>query len=219
VRRMGRGAALAVVSLATALSVGGCFGGDDETTTTAQRSVAQVIVLRGGEHADRGLETLLLRQNPKSALAPGAWLFAAGGSDDGSGDPAASARAAADKSLADQGGIRVDAADLVPYADWVGPLADTRFYLVLAPADSIPRPDGSQTVDARWFEPQRALDMHRAGALQLEYPIIKQLESLAGFATAADALETARSREVKPVQLRVVGQGDKRRAVLPDEAP
>ena len=96
---------------------------------------------------------------------------------------------------------------------------DTRFYLALAPAHSPPEPDGSETVDAGWFGPQSALDMHHVGELPLVFPTIKHLESLVGFANAEEALEAARRREVKAVEPEVVGEGDDRRIILPDELP
>ena len=53
--------------------------------------------------------------------------------------------------------------ELVAYSRWITPKVvpirfDTRFYLALAPAHSPPRPDGSETVDAGWFDPQEALE-------------------------------------------------------------
>jgi hypothetical protein len=96
---------------------------------------------------------------------------------------------------------------------------DTRFYLALAPAHSPPEPDGSETVDAGWFGPQDALDMHHNGELPLVFPTIKHLESLVDFANAQEALEAARRRVVKPVEPRVEGEGEDRRIVLPDELP
>jgi hypothetical protein len=61
--------------------------------------------------------------------------------------------------------------------------------------------------------------MHRAGELPLVFPTIKHLESLVGFANAPEALEAARRREVRPVEPRVVGEGEARRIVLPEELP
>ena len=80
-----------------------------------------------------------------------------------------------------------------------------------------PQPDGSETVDAGWFGPQQALERHRADELPLVFPTIKHLESLTGFANAKEALEAASRREVKAVEPEVVGEGDERRIVLPDE--
>jgi 8-oxo-dGTP pyrophosphatase MutT (NUDIX family) len=155
---------------------------------------------------------------------PGVWVFPGGAVDPADGDGEAAHRAAAVRELAEEAGIRVGADDLVAYSRWITPRVvpvrfDTRFYLALAPAHSPPQPDGSETVDAGWFEPQKALDLHQADQLPLVFPTIKQLESLVGFASVEEALETAGRREVKPVEPEVVGEGDERRIVLPDELP
>jgi NADH pyrophosphatase NudC (nudix superfamily) len=89
----------------------------------------------------------------------------------------------------------------------------------LAPAHTPPKPDGSETVDAGWFNPTDALERHHAGELPLVFPTIKHLESLADFANATEALEAARRREVKPVEPRVEGEGKEQRIILPDELP
>ena len=189
------------------------------------RPAATVILLRrGGKHAQRGLELLLVQRNPEARFMPGVWVFPGGAVDPADGDGEAAHRAAAVRELAEEAGIRVDAEDLVAYSRWITPRVvpvrfDTRFYLALAPAHSPPQPDGSETVDAGWFAPQKALDLHYADRLPLVFPTIKHLESLVGFASAEEALETARRREVKPVEPEVVGEGDERRIVLPDELP
>ena len=155
---------------------------------------------------------------------PGVWVFPGGSVDPDDGDGEAAHRAAAVRELAEEAGIELGADELVAYSRWITPKVvpirfDTRFYLALAPAHSPPKPDGSETVDAGWFGPQDALESHRAGELSLVFPTIKHLESLVGFANAAEALEAARRREVRPVEPEVVGEGEDRRIVLPDELP
>jgi 8-oxo-dGTP pyrophosphatase MutT (NUDIX family) len=189
------------------------------------RPAATVILLRrGGKHAERGLQVLLVQRNPEARFMPGVWVFPGGAVDpeDGDGEPAH--RAAAVRELAEEAGIDLPAEELVAYSRWITPKVvpirfDTRFYLALAPAHSPPKPDGSETVDASWFQPQAALDSHHAGELPLVFPTIKHLESLVGFANSAEALDAARRREVKPVEPEVVGEGDERRIVLPDDLP
>jgi 8-oxo-dGTP pyrophosphatase MutT (NUDIX family) len=189
------------------------------------RPAATVILLRrGGKHVERGLQVLLVRRNPEARFMPGVWVFPGGAVDPSDGDGEAAHRAAAVRELAEEAGIELPADELVAYSRWITPKVvpirfDTRFYLALSPPHSPPRPDGSETVDAAWFEPQAALDAHHAGELPLVFPTIKHLESLTGFANAAEALETARRREVKPVEPEVIGEGDERRIVLPDELP
>ena len=199
--------------------------GDEGEAPAVPRPAATVILLRrGGKHAERSLEVLLVQRNPEARFMPGVWVFPGGAVDSSDGDGEAAHRTAAVRELAEEAGIELPADELVAYSRWITPRVvpvrfDTRFYLALAPAHSPPRPDGSETVDAGWFGPQRALDMHQAGDLPLVFPTIKHLESLVGFANASEALEAARRRQVKPVEPRVVGEGDERRIVLPDELP
>jgi 8-oxo-dGTP pyrophosphatase MutT (NUDIX family) len=182
------------------------------------------MLRRGAEHAERGLQVLLVRRNPEARFMPGVWVFPGGAVDATDGEGEEAHRAAAVRELAEEAGIELDPEELVAYSRWVTPRVvpirfDTRFYLALAPAHSPPRPDGSETVDAGWFRPQEALDRHHAGELPLVFPTIKHLESLVGYANAAEALEAARRREVKPVEPQIVGEGDSQRIVLPDELP
>jgi 8-oxo-dGTP pyrophosphatase MutT (NUDIX family) len=183
-----------------------------------------ILLRRGGKHAERGLQVLMVQRNPEARFMPGVWVFPGGSVDPADGDGEQAHRAAAVRELAEEAGIDLDAGELVAYSRWITPRVapirfDTRFYLALAPAHSPPKADGSETVDAGWFRPQEALDRHHAGELPLVFPTIKHLESLVDFANAAEALEAARHREVKPIEPEVVGEGDERRIVLPDELP
>jgi 8-oxo-dGTP pyrophosphatase MutT (NUDIX family) len=183
-----------------------------------------ILLRRGGKHAERGLQVLLVRRNPEARFMPGVWVFPGGSVDPGDGDGEEAHRAAAVRELAEEADIELPAEELVAYSRWITPKVvpirfDTRFYLAVAPAHSPPRADGVETVDAAWFEPQAALDSHRASELPLVFPTIKHLESLVGYANAAEALEAARRREVKTVEPEVVGAGEDRRIVLPDELP
>jgi 8-oxo-dGTP pyrophosphatase MutT (NUDIX family) len=183
-----------------------------------------ILLRRGGKHVERGLEILLVQRNPEARFMPGVWVFPGGAVDSADGEGEAAHRAAAVRELAEEAGIELPAEELVAYSRWITPRVapirfDTWFYLALAPAHSPPQPDGSETIDAGWFGPRDALDMHHAGELPLVFPTIKHLESLLGFANAAEALEAARGREVKPVEPQVEGEGDEQRIVLPDELP
>ncbi len=191
------------------------------------RPAATVILLRrGGKHEDRALEVCLAQRNPGAKFMPGVWVFPGGAVDPDDGEGEEGHRACAVREVSEEVGLEIDAADLVPYSRWITPKPvptrfDTRFYLALAPPHSPPEPDGSETVDAGWFEPQAALDRHYADReeFKLVFPTIKHLESLVPFANATEALEATRRREVKAVEPEVVGEGDDRRIVLPDELP
>jgi 8-oxo-dGTP pyrophosphatase MutT (NUDIX family) len=170
------------------------------------RPAATVILLRrGGTHKQRGLELLLVQRNPEARFMPGVWVFPGGAVDTADGDGEAAHKAAAVRELAEEAGIEVAAEELVAYSRWITPRVmpirfDTRFYVALAPAHSPPQADGSEIVDAGWFQPARALEMHEAGELSLVFPTIKHLESLVEFESAEDALEAARRRVVEPYE-------------------
>lgn len=200
------------------------------------RPAATVILLRrGGKHADRALEVLLVQRNLEARFMPGVWVFPGGAVGD---DDAAEAtrddfgdgldederlhRICAVRELEEEAGISIPPADLWPWSRWITPEPvpirfDTRFYLALAPAHSPPKPDGAETVDARWFEPRDALESHRAGELELVFPTIKHLESLLPYSNAQDALAAVADLPPTPVLPRVVGERDERRVVLPGE--
>jgi 8-oxo-dGTP pyrophosphatase MutT (NUDIX family) len=187
------------------------------------RPAASVILLRrGGKHADRALEVLMVRRNPEASFMPGVWVFPGGALSAADGEGEEGHRACAVRELAEEAGIEVDPGALSPYSRWITPEAvpvrfDTWFFLGLAPAHSPPRPDGAETVDAAWFEPRAALEAHGEGRLPLVFPTIKHLESLLPYRTAAQALEAAPGREVEPILPKVIGEGAGRRVVLPGE--
>jgi 8-oxo-dGTP pyrophosphatase MutT (NUDIX family) len=198
--------------------------GDDEAPAVPRPAATVILLRRGGKHGERALEVLLVQRNPEARFMPGVWVFPGGAVDSADGAGERAHRAAAVRELEEEAGISIEAAELVAYSRWITPRVvpirfDTRFYLALAPAHSPPKPDGSETVDAGWFNPAEALERHRAGELSLVFPTIKHLESLTGFANAAEALDAARRREVRPVEPEVVTEGDERRIVLPDELP
>jgi 8-oxo-dGTP pyrophosphatase MutT (NUDIX family) len=178
---------------------------------------------RGGKHADRGLEVLLLKRSEDASFMPGVWVFPGGAVDPGDGKGEAGFRACALRELAEEAGIEMEGPEeLVPFSHWITPEVvpvrfDTRFYLALAPAHSDPKPDGFETVDAAWWEPRLALEAHRSGELSLVFPTIKQLESLLPYASSAEALDAARKLTVEPILPRVIGEGEGRRVVLPGE--
>jgi 8-oxo-dGTP pyrophosphatase MutT (NUDIX family) len=208
---------------------------------TVPRQAATVVVLRGG--AER-LEVLLVQRTPKARFMGGAWVFPGGAVDAGDGRGArptagervgASAgraplggvgdvahRAAAVREVEEETGIQLpDPGALVAFARWITPPEitvrfDTYFFLAEAPEGHEVQIDGQEIVDARWFEPARALEGAQAGELLMVFPTIKNLETLGRFDSARALLDWASSREVKPVEPRVVGTGEAARIVIDD---
>jgi 8-oxo-dGTP pyrophosphatase MutT (NUDIX family) len=182
---------------------------------TTPRLAATVVVLRGG--AER-LEVLMGQRTPKARFMGGAWVFP-GGSVDADED----LRAAAVREVAEEVQITLpDPGALVPFARWITPPEvsirfDTYFFLAVAPEGAEATPDGSEIVDARWFEPARALEGSEAGELLMVFPTIKNLEVLARFETADALLDWASTHEVRPVLPRVEGHGETARIVLEED--
>jgi 8-oxo-dGTP pyrophosphatase MutT (NUDIX family) len=187
---------------------------------TVPRLAATVILLRGGADA---LEVLLVRRNPQARFMGGAWVFPGGAVDRSEGEGQRALRAAAIRECSEEAGIDLGKpAGLVPFSRWITPAQvkirfDTWFYLAQVPAGASPTVDGSEIVDARWYEPDAALAAARDGALFLVFPTIKHLEQLSGFASTDALIAHARGREVRPVQPRVVLSGETARIFLPGE--
>jgi 8-oxo-dGTP pyrophosphatase MutT (NUDIX family) len=188
---------------------------NDSGEPATPRLAATVVVLRGG--AER-LEVLMGQRTPKARFMGGAWVFP-GGSVDGDEE----LRATAVREVFEEVQIALpDPAALVPFARWITPPEvsirfDTYFFLAVAPDGAEAIPDGQEIVDARWFEPRRALEGAEAGELLMVFPTIKNLEAIARFDTADALLEWASTNEVRPVQPRVEGQGEAARIVLEEE--
>jgi len=179
---------------------------------TTPRQAATVLVVRGG--ADR-LEVLMAQRTPKARFMGGAWVFP-GGAVDGDEDH----RAAALREVEEEVGITLaDAAALVPFSRWITPPEvsirfDTYFFVGGAPDSAEVTIDRQEIVDARWFEPSRALEGAEAEELLMVFPTIKTLEQIARFDSADALVAWASTHEVKPVQPRVEGQGETARIVV-----
>jgi 8-oxo-dGTP pyrophosphatase MutT (NUDIX family) len=188
----------------------------NEGAVTEPRQAASIVVLRDSEE---GPEVLLVQRNPEQRFMGGAWVFPGGAVHADDADHAA----AAVRELEEEAGVALPSGHLVvPWSRWITPAEvvvrfDTWFYVTEAPPGAEATVDGSECVDARWLRPAAALEAHGRGELMLVFPTIKHLEALAGTATVAEALDKARSREVVPVQPRVVVRDGTAEVLLPGE--
>jgi 8-oxo-dGTP pyrophosphatase MutT (NUDIX family) len=188
------------------------------------RPAASVVLLRrGGKHADRALEVLLLKRTEKAKFMPGVWVFPGGAVDDGDGEDEARFKACAARELEEEAGIALpEDEELVLFSRWITPEVISRrfdawFFLALAPAHSPPRADGIETTDAGWFEPAHALEAQARGEMAIAFPTVKQLESLLSFKTSGEAIEAHRSLPVEPILPKVIGTPEAHRVVLPGD--
>jgi 8-oxo-dGTP pyrophosphatase MutT (NUDIX family) len=188
----------------------------NEGEVTEPRQAASIVVLRDSAE---GPEVLLVRRNPAQRFMGGAWVFPGGAVHAEDADHSATAV----RELREEAGIDLPAsAEVVPWSRWITPEEvkirfDTWFFVAAAPPGVAAKPDGSECVDARWLRPAAALEAYGRDELMLVFPTIKHLESLAPMESVADALEKARSREVVPVQPRVVRRGEAAEILLPGE--
>ena len=184
------------------------------------RVAATVILLRGGSET---LELLLVRRTPKARFMGGVWVFPGGAVDTSEGEGDEANRAAAVRELSEEAAVTIpDPSALVLFSRWITPEEvsirfDTWFYLAEAPPDADPRVDGEECVDLGWFTPQGALDAAERDEIALVFPTIKHLEQLAPFASAEALLDHARKLVVRPVQPKIVVEGEVARAVMPGE--
>jgi 8-oxo-dGTP pyrophosphatase MutT (NUDIX family) len=190
------------------------------------RPAATVVLLRrGGKHQSRGLEVLMGKRTAAAKFMANVWVFPGGAVDTEPGVEATDSdfRAAALRELEEESSIEItDPDELVPLSRWITPEQvktryDTRFFLALAPPHCAPKPDGLEITEIGWFEPQMALDRHRAGEMELVFPTIKTLEVLRGFESAEGVLSAKHWNPTEPVLPRVVVTDGKPRIVLPWE--
>jgi 8-oxo-dGTP pyrophosphatase MutT (NUDIX family) len=172
---------------------------------------ATVVVARdGGE----GLETLLIRRNAALDFAGGMWVFPGGRIDPGDypadapHDEAAGARRAAVREAAEEAGLVLDEAGLVPFSHWTAPpIAPKRFatWFFLAPCPPgtpIVTVDGGEIHDYAWMRPADAIAHREAGEFDLAPPTWITLHRMAGWPDLAGALVDVRSREPERFETR-----------------
>jgi len=188
----------------------------NEGDVTEARQAASIIVLRD---ADDGPEVLLVQRNPAQRFMGGAWVFPGGAVQDDDADHVATAI----RELHEEAGVELPGdAPVVAWSRWITPEEvkirfDTWFFVAEAPEGAKATPDGGECVDASWLRPADALEAHGRDELMLVFPTIKHLEALAQTRSAADALEKARTREVVPVQPRVVVRGGAAEVLMPGD--
>ena len=120
-------------------------------------------------------------------------------------------------------GLRLAAGRLAYYSHWITQPGrprryDTRFFVAEAPSAQTASHDNSETVDHLWIQPDEALARHQRGEIQLVFPTIKTLESIAGFDTAAALLAFARSpRKMPTMAPRTANSAEGKKLLVPGD--
>jgi 8-oxo-dGTP pyrophosphatase MutT (NUDIX family) len=174
------------------------------TAPTEPIPAATVVLVRDG---DDGLEVLLLRRGDTRAFGR-MWVFPGGRVDPADfppGDPddlRAATRAAAVREAAEEVGLAVDAAAMVPLSHWLPPpIAPQRYstWFFLAPA-----PEGTVLVDGgeihhhEWWTPREILRRHGGAEIELAPPTWVTIRHLGEHPDVAAALADAAARDPIP---------------------
>ena len=119
--------------------------------------------------------------------------------------------------------LELAADQMVVHAHWITPEMvprrfDTLFFSTLAPPGQLAAHDGIESTDHVWIRPEDALEQAERGERRMIFPTLMNLETLAGFSSAARALEASRARPVVPVLPRLVERDGARELVIPSEA-
>lgn len=148
----------------------------------------------------------MLRKNAALAFG-GMWVFPGGRIDPGEGDGEDGARRAAVREAAEETGLVVDPAGLVPFAHWTPPaVAAKRFatWFFVAPApDGVVAIDGGEIHDHVWVSPTDAITLQAAGDIELAPPTFVTLNQLRPSPDVASALARAAAGPVEYFATRV----------------
>ena len=150
-------------------------------------------------------------------------------------EPAVAARFAAHRAAVDGGDARLvdvlEAEDLVLdigamhfFAHWITPLGaprryDTRFFVAAAPEGQVAVADQREVLDHVWIDAATALAQYGAGDIELIFPTLRSLETVADFDSAADLLAALAAAVDATGRAAMVGDHGGRRVVLPGDAP
>lgn len=177
---------------------------DPEERPQAIPVAATVVIVREGT---AGPEVLMIRRPERGSFA-GAWVFPGGKLEpgDAGADEAARARAAGVRETAEETGLTLLPAELIPLSRWTPPERITwriRTWFFLAPD-----PRGTLTlaaeeaVAAEWMRPGDVLERHGRGELTLYPPTWVTLLSLSAPVDADGLQATARTAGIQEFETR-----------------
>jgi 8-oxo-dGTP pyrophosphatase MutT (NUDIX family) len=174
------------------------------------RAAASVVLLRP---AGLGVETYLLHRHARMAFAPSMVVFPGGGLDPADWSADDPIRRCAVRETAEETGVRLDAAALLPWAHWVTPEIeprryDTYFFLAELPEGEHAEDRSGETDRAGWSTPDAALAAERSGQITLMPPTLSILLELSELGSLAAIRQAATERVVERVLPQVVQGAD-----------
>lgn len=200
------------------------------------RLAATVMLVRD---AAAGVEVFVQERAATMAFAPATVVFPGGRLDEADWSAAVTGRArelaglmgvteqqaqailtAAVREVAEECGVQVSPADLVPRARWLTPALDPRrydtwFFAAAMPADQDARGTTRETTTDEWGRPTDLLTAREQGRIRLMPPTIATLEQLSVFATVAEVLADRPSLALIEPQLVETADGYALHSVLP----
>lgn len=173
-------------------------------TVAAPHPSATVVLMRDGE---QGVEILMVQRNQGLSFHGGAWVFPGGRIDAEDlalarpGHLLDAARHAAAREAREEAGIVVEAAELVPFSEWVTPEVlpkrfRTWFFAARVREAAGVRVDGGEVVAHSWVTAESALLGHRSGRIDLPHPTWFTLTSLREHRRVDDALAALAAAEL-----------------------
>jgi 8-oxo-dGTP pyrophosphatase MutT (NUDIX family) len=104
----------------------------------------------------------------------------------------------------EQNGVRLQCDALHYFSFWITPEVfkarySTRFFVAAMPDDQQAVHCGGELTDSRWISAAEALRAQSDGELQMHFPTVKTLESLAGLETVEEMLAWASDRAAEGV--------------------
>ncbi|HEY8475057.1 MAG TPA: NUDIX hydrolase [Natronosporangium sp.] len=193
------------------------------------RLSATVVLLRPA--AAGGIEVYLQRRAASMAFASGMYAFPGGTVDpaDFAGEPlppewagrlgrpepeAWAVVRAAVREVAEETGVRLTAAELVPWSRWITPVFeprryDTSFFVAALPAGQQPADVSGEADRTLWLPPAVAVGQCEAGEIVMLPPTLETLRGLTGCESVPAALAAAADRDAAtPIAPYVEWQAD-----------
>ncbi len=127
------------------------------------------------------------------------------------------------RELIEKEGLDLAADLLAVHAHWITPenvprRFDTIFFSTLTPRGQLAAHDGVESTSHIWTRPEDALARRSRGEIGLIFVTALNLETLSGFETAEEALESSRRRPVVPILPRLEERDGERRLVIREDA-